>query len=109
METENSAFWPKKMNTDKRSVERFPLVFPVCLKSAGVAHADTFTRDISSKGDLVQTANPLSLGEKVELVVTLPSGKNFLNATGKVVRVEQDGMAIQFNRPSIFSASNTTH
>ncbi len=97
------------MITDKRNIERFPLVFPVQLRSAGVEHPGTFTRDISSRGAFVLTANPLSLGEKVELVVTLPSGKNFLNTTGKVVRVEQDGIAIQFNRPSIVPVSNTTH
>ena len=97
------------MNTDKRTIERFALVLPASLTSTGTEKRDTFTRDISSQGAFVQTANPLSLGEKVELVVTLPSGNNFLNATGKVVRVEQDGMAIQFNRANTFSVSNTTH
>jgi Tfp pilus assembly protein PilZ len=97
------------MTTDKRTIERFPLVFPVLLKSVGGEHADIFTRDISSKGAYVQTAHPLSLGEKVELVVTLPTGKNFLNCTGEVVRVEEDGMAIQFNRPIIVPVSKTTH
>ncbi len=99
------------MITDKRTIERFDLALPIHLKSAGVAYPDTFTRDIasnvtrdiSSNGAFVETTvNLLSLGEKVELIAILPSGKVFLNATGKVVRVEQDGMAIQFKRPSIF-------
>ena len=97
------------MTTDKRTIERFPLVFPVLLKSAGGEHPDNFTRDISSRGVFVQTPNLLSLGEKVELVVTLTTGKNFLNTTGKVVRVEEDGIAIQFNRPIIVPASQATH
>ena len=97
------------MNSDKRTIERFALVLPACLKSAGPEKCDIFTRDISSQGAFVQTANPLALGEKVEMVVTLPSGKNFLNVTGKVVRVEQDGMAIQFSRANTSSVSHTTH
>ncbi len=97
------------MIANKRTIERFDLVLPACLKSAGAEKCDTFTRDISSQGAFVQTASPLSLGEKVELVVTLPSGNNYLNATGKVIRVEQDGMAIQFNSASTFSVSNATH
>ena len=96
------------MISDKRTIERFSLVFPVCFKSAGVENTDTFTRDISSKGAFIQTSNPLTIGVKVQLVVSLPSGKSFLNAAGKVVRVEQDGMAIQFNRPSIVPVSNIT-
>ena len=105
------------MIADKRTIERFVLALPIHLKSAGVVHPDTLTgdiasnvtRDISSNGAFVETANLLSLGEKVELIAILPSGKVFLNATGKVVRVEQDGMAIKFKRPSIFLSSNITH
>jgi hypothetical protein len=97
------------MLADKRTIERFSLVLPASLQSEGAEKCNTFTRDISSQGAFVQTANPLALGEMVELNVTLPSGNNFLNAKGTVVRVEQEGVAIQFNRPSIFSVSKTTH
>jgi len=96
------------MIPDNRTNERFPLVFPVWLKSDGVENTGFFTRDISSKGAFIQTSSPLTIGVKVDLVVTLPSGKSFLNAAGKVVRVEQEGMAIQFNRPRIVPVSNIT-
>lgn len=91
---------------DKRTIERFPLVFPVRLRSAGIENTDLFTRDISSKGAFIRTSKPLDSGVKVELFVTLPTGESYLKVTGKVVRVEQDGMAIQFNRPFIVPVSN---
>jgi Tfp pilus assembly protein PilZ len=97
------------MIADKRTIERFSLVLSASLKSAGAEKCDTFTRDISSQGAFVQTATPLALGEKVELAVTLPSGNNFLNAKGTVVRVELDGVAIQFNHPCIVPVSHATH
>ena len=97
------------MLPEKRKIERFDLVFPVRLKSNGVENADLFTRDISSKGAFILTSQPLDSGVKVELSVTFPTGEIYLNVTGKVVRVEQDGMAIQFNRPNLVPVSNVTH
>jgi len=97
------------MLSEKRKIERFDLVFPVRLKSNGVENSDLFTRDISSRGAFIRTSKPLDSGVKVELSVTFPTGEIYLNVTGKVVRVEQDGMAIQFSRPSLVPVSNVTH
>ena len=94
---------------EKRRAERFDLVFPVLLKSSGAENMELFTRDISSKGAFIRTAKPLESGVKVELSVTFPTGEIYLNVSGKVVRVEQDGMAVQFNRPGLVSVSATTH
>lgn len=99
----------ENMIPEKRRAERFDLVFPVRLQSSGIENLDLFTRDISSKGAFVRTAAPLDAGVKVELSVAFPTGEMYFNVVGKIVRVDKDGMAVQFDRPGLVSASETIH
>ena len=99
----------ENIQPEKRIGERFDLVFPVRLKSNDVENIDLFTRDISSKGAYIRTSKPLEKGTRVELSVSFPTGEIYLNVRGKVVRVEQGGMAIQFNNSAKFVDSQVSH
>jgi hypothetical protein len=89
------------MVPEKRRTLRLDFIFPVRLKSNGFEGVDLFTRDLSTRGAFIRTSSPLVVGVHVELLVTYPTGELYLNVPGKVVRVENDGMAIQFIRPAL--------
>lgn len=75
------------------------------------------TRDISSMGAFIETAEPLPEGVPVrlELMLSLELLKRIVGrearakvkVRGKVIRAEEDGMAIQFDRKFKIVAANT--
>ena len=78
------------------------------------------TRDISSMGAFIETAQPLPEGAPVRLELMLPLdllqrivGKDArakVKVRGKVIRAEEGGMAIQFDRRFKIIATNVaTH
>lgn len=93
------------MTPDKRNSERFHFELPVRLKSDCGENTSMITRDLSSRGAFVWTSSPLDLGATIELIVSLPAEKCFLNVKGSVIRVERDGMAIKFKRPRLVGMS----
>ncbi len=94
---------------DNRRLERFNLGLPSQIL-VGVGRdqqiIDLFTRDISSDGAFFHTEIPLPVGTavKIDLVISLEelkkieSRKALIKVSGEVVRSEDKGMAICFDK-----------
>lgn len=107
---------PEAMSNDritieeKRKVKRFNLHIEsmVCIDDPerGKKAVLLRSRNISSDGVFLTTGEPLPLGSKINLGILLPqmfelerNGEKFMiNASGRVVRTNEQGMAIHFDK-----------
>jgi hypothetical protein len=60
-------------------------------------HQD-FIHDISAAGVFIETQTPPSAGEKVKLTFSIANHKKPVTITGKIVRTDPDGFAVDFRR-----------
>lgn len=60
-------------------------------------HRD-FIQDISSAGVFIETQNPPSIGEKITLSFSLSDNKKPVMITGRIVRSDDRGFAVDFRR-----------
>ena len=61
---------------------------------------ELYTRDISSDGAFFYTNEPLPVDTDLSMTLFLPAGptpKGKISVDGKVIRTEQEGMAVRFN------------
>ncbi|UCH21450.1 MAG: PilZ domain-containing protein [Deltaproteobacteria bacterium] len=58
-----------------------------------------FIQDISAAGVFIETQNPPSIGEKIKLTFSLAKSKKPVTITGKIVRTDHNGFAVDF-RPN---------
>ena len=105
---------PKRtiMVIEKRKVERFDLQLEAYVSLPGeTSHADMgnlVTRDISMSGVFLVTDRPLPVGAKVnvDMILTLGGKKAqnsqqaWIKASGKVLRTDNQGMAVSFDDKS---------
>jgi uncharacterized protein (TIGR02266 family) len=86
---------------ERRRTDRAPVVVRIEYSTVDALFSD-FTRNINEGGMFVETDEPIPLDEKVELKLRLPGSNDFVNARGRVVRVEpttdtsSGGIAIEF-------------
>ena len=57
-----------------------------------------FIHDISSAGVFIETQSPPSAGEKIKLTFSIADNKKPVTITGRIVRTEPDGLAVDFRR-----------
>ena len=62
-------------------------------------HRD-FIQDISSAGVFIKTQNPPSIGEQITLSFSLSDNKKPVTITGRIVRSDDRGFAVDFRRQS---------
>lgn len=80
---------------EKRRHIRKPYFMPVDY-SAKNRFFKEYIHDISQGGLFIETVNPLPKG--LEVVMNIPyKGQNYIHLKGKVVWVNSEGMAIQFD------------
>jgi hypothetical protein len=104
---------------EKRKVERFDLQIETMLHIQDEAITDKppvlFSRDISSDGVFLTTNNPLPIGTKVDLNFLLSLDElngNLKNkvvnisTSGRVIRSEEHGFAVEFEKSSKVSQLN---
>jgi len=94
---------------EKRKIERFELkVFSKIKLEPAWDYTDTIelnTKNVSSKGAYFKTLKPLPLGTSVSMTMKLKVNNNLkstinlvaIEVTGKVIRSENEGMAILFD------------
>ena len=95
---------------EKRKVERFDLQVETILNIYNDAQVENppvlLSRDISSAGVFLSTKTPLPIGTKVDLNLLLSqpelinqSNEERINisTSGKVVRINEEGMAVKFD------------
>ena len=95
---------------EKRKMERFNLKLPTKLSWAGKdkenKSIELMTSNICSGGAFFKTNKPLTVGTDVILAVILPLDKFkivkhkilYIDVSGSVIRTDQQGMAIRFDR-----------
>ncbi len=57
-----------------------------------------FIHDISAAGVFIETQTPPSAGEKIKLTFSIANYKKPVTITGKIVRTDPDGFAVDFRR-----------
>ena len=87
---------------DRRGLQRFNLRLEAILQELRdrAEGLELYTRDISSDGAFLYTDHPLPLDSSVELTLMLPVGevsKSKIKVDGRVIRAEQDGIAVRFD------------
>jgi hypothetical protein len=87
---------------ERRNLSRFELRLRSVLKKLqnGEEVLELFTRDVSSKGAFFVTDNPLPIDTTVAMTLFLPIGQfaiSKIGIAGKVVRTEEQGMAVKFD------------
>jgi hypothetical protein len=97
---------------EKRMVERFDLQLEAFVSSPGSASQNEseslVTRDISMCCAFLKTDTPLPVGSKVcvDMILTLGGQKEqnaqkaWIKASGKVLRTDNEGMAVGFDEQS---------
>lgn len=85
--------WQQKEN---REYPRISCNFPVDYSTKSRVYHD-FIQDLSKGGLFIETRETLVMKEPVSLTFTLPKSGNHFKMTGKIVRVEKHGVAIEFD------------
>ena len=80
----------------KRQYPRKPLSTFVDFVSEGRSYRE-FTRNISEGGVYIETSTPFSIGKEILMTFSFPNSSNHLKLTGRIVRVEDSGIGVQFN------------
>jgi len=85
-------------NEEKREATRAPARVAVEINSADKTVTLDRTRDVSMKGIFCETDDILPMGSacRVGIQVGGPEGGSAIGARAKVVRVENDGMGLEF-------------
>jgi hypothetical protein len=91
----------REMQQERRVLSRFDLRLRSMLKKLQDGEIlELFTRDVSSKGAFFLTGNPLPVDTNLSMTLFLPVGESArskISVAGKVVRTENDGMAVRFD------------
>jgi hypothetical protein len=87
---------------ERRNLARFNLRLRSILRKRqnGGEVLELFTRDVSSKGAFFITGDPLPIDTSLAMTLFLPVGESAsskISVAGKVVRTENDGMAVRFD------------
>ena len=95
---------------DKRKMERFSLALPALLTvmddHENHAPIECMTENICAGGAYFKIQNPFPIGTKMKIDVILPVDKlsNFkgtksrIDVSGSVIRTEEEGMALRFDK-----------
>ena len=93
---------------EKRKLERFNLEIPVIVSITAVGaqkKLDMTTRDVCSGGAYFRTEHSLPIGMEMQINLVLPLDKFkalpvekvLVNLSGKVLRIETDGIGVCFD------------
>lgn len=89
---------PEEIQTfvDRRQTARAPVTVRIEYETVDSLFSE-FTRNINEGGVFIATEQPLGLEEQVQLQFQLPGDAEPVKVSGRVVRVEQAGMGIEFD------------
>ncbi len=90
------------VHPERRDLSRFNLRLRSVLKKLqnGEEVLELFTRDVSSSGAFFLTNKPLPIDTTLAMTLFLPVGQSAIGkigVAGKVVRTEEEGMAVRFD------------
>jgi hypothetical protein len=85
--------WQQKEN---RHHPRIPCNFPVDFANQRRVYQD-FIQDLSKGGVFIETREPIKIGEPISLTFSMPKSHAHFKMRGKIVRNENNGVAIEFD------------
>ena len=88
-----------KLSKERRHHTRKPFITVVDFASQGRAYRE-FVQDISGSGVYIQTSRPFSVGQDVVLTFPFPDSQKHVKITGRIARVADTGIGVQFNMRS---------
>jgi len=80
----------------RRKFARKPYFMPVDFATPDRAFSG-YIQNISSGGVLIETREPLSVGEQLTLSFMRPTSRDYVKVGGEVVRTLSDGCGVKFN------------
>lgn len=87
----------EKHSQGRRKFARKPYFMPVDFATPERAFSG-FIQNISSGGLLIETREPLSVGQQLTLSFLRPKSRDWVKVGGEVVRTIPDGCGVKFNR-----------
>jgi len=93
----------RMLNKEKRRHPRKSLATLVDFVSEGHIYRE-FARDISESGLYIQTSIPFSVGQDVVMTFAFPDARGPLKIAGRIARVDDGGIGVQFNINSLVEA-----
>ncbi|MBF0259229.1 MAG: PilZ domain-containing protein [Desulfamplus sp.] len=88
---------------EERAYERKNVSIPIEFVSSGQLHKE-ITKDLSAGGLFIKTKkhNKFKKNQKISMVFVISEDRKPFKLTGKVIRVESEGIAVQFHNVSPF-------
>lgn len=86
----------EKHSKGRRKFARKPYFMPVDFAAQDRAFSG-YIQNISSGGLLIETREPLSVGQQVTLSFMRPKSRDYVKVGGEVVRTIPDGFGVKFN------------
>ena len=93
----------ERLSKERRQHPRKPVSAFVDLVFEGRSYRE-FTRNISEGGVHIETSIPFSVGRQIMMTFTFPGSSNHLKISGRVLRVEDSGIAVRFDVNSMVEA-----
>ena len=87
--------WVQSKQLDLREHHRKHSSILVEILSDGVIFTD-FIQDISNGGVFIQTNGNFSVYQQITMTFSLPKAKKDITVSGKIVRVDSQGIGVQF-------------
>jgi Tfp pilus assembly protein PilZ len=88
-----------KLSKQKRRQARKPFLAIVDFASQDRAYRE-FVQDISGSGVYIQTSESFSVGQDVVLTFPFPDSQKHVKLTGRIARVADTGIGVQFDMRS---------
>ncbi len=86
--------WQRK---EQRENSRVNCMLPVDYSTKDRVYRD-FIQNLGNGGVFIETKDPLSVGKSISLTFSIPISQNHYKITGKIVRGEKNGFAVQFSK-----------
>jgi hypothetical protein len=86
----------EKHSQGRRKFPRKPYFMPVDFATSNRAFSG-FIQNISSGGVLIETREPLPVGQQLTLSFVRPKSRDYVKVGGEVVRTIRDGCGVKFN------------
>ena len=82
---------------DKRGDDRMPCLIPVDFSTQDRVYRD-FIQNLSNGGVFIESREPFAKGQSISLTFSAPNSQSHFKITGTIIRSEQKGVAVQFNK-----------
>lgn len=82
---------------DYREDSRIPCFLPVDYSTEARVYQD-FINNLSNGGVFIETLAPFRAGQSISLIFTIPSLQKPFKISGTIVRTEEDGIGVKFEK-----------